>query len=135
MKRMDWPHLALACASLLTAGTAFAAREAPPILGILSLPVMLAAVAGSGLILSFLPRREISMLKLFGTIGFCAVLGMIGAAMAVRVAAKSIPEIAGPGAEVVGAFLVGAVSQWLVPLLIEHKGDLIGLVLRKKGGS
>lgn len=132
-KRLDWPHLAMLLASMLCGGTAWAARDAAPLLGVISLPAVLAATAGAGLVLSFLPPREVPLPKLLGTIAFCAVLGVLGSATAVRVVAGYVEAFAGPGAEVVVAFLVGAIAQVVIPLLIERRGDLLGRLLPKRG--
>lgn len=139
-RRMDWPHLALFCASLLMAGTAYAQRDADKLLGIVSLHALLAGLAGAGLVLSFLPptvptlgaKAEIPYLRLFGTIGFCTALGVLGAALAIRMAAKYVPELAGPGAELFAAFALGAIGQVFIPSVIERRGDLLGKLLPKR---
>jgi hypothetical protein len=133
-KHMDWPQVALFCASLLGAGTAFASKEAAPLMGVLSLPLLLAATAGAGLILSFLPPQEppATLFKVAGTIFFCAMLGEVLAPLAVRILAGYVSSIAGPGAEIAAAFMCGALGQVAMPLLIERRGELVGRLLPAK---
>ncbi len=135
IKRMDWQHALLFCFSMATMTTAYAQREAAPILGMISLPVLLAAFAGAGLVLSFLPPQPISNRRLFGTIVFCALLAMLFASMAIRIVAHYIPSVVGPGAEVFAAFLVAAGGQWAMPILVERRADLIGWILPSRKGN
>jgi hypothetical protein len=132
LRRFDWPHFVLFCTSLLGAGCAYAAREVPPVMGLMSLPALLAGVAGGGLVLSFLPPRADSNFKIFGTIVFCGILASLLAPASVRIAVGYVAAFAGPTAEVAAAFVVGAIGQVLIPMLIERKGDLLGLFLSKK---
>jgi len=133
-KRMDWQHVALFCASVLGAGTAVASKDAAPLLGVLSLPVLLAATAGAGLILSFLPPQDppASLFKVAGTIFFCSVLGEVLAPVAVRILSGYVSAISGPGAEIAAAFVCGALGQVAIPLFIERRGDLLGRLLPAK---
>lgn len=128
-RRMDGRRLAVFCAAWACMGTAFAERQAAPLIGVLTLPGLLAATAGAGLILSFLPAREISVAKLFGTIAFCALLGALGAVSAVRIVADYVAAFAGPGAEILAAFVVGALAQVAIPLLVERRAELLGRFL------
>lgn len=130
---MQWPHVAMLCASLVCMSSAYAARFTPPLLGLFSLPALMAAFAGAGLILSFLPPRETTHLKLFGTIVFCALLGALGAPASVQVAAGYVSAFSGPGAEIVTAFIVGAIGQVCIPMLIERRAELLARFLPLQG--
>lgn len=132
LDRQTWQRLALLCASLACAGTAYAERAAVPLIGVLSMPALLAGTAGAGLALSFLPPREVPIVKLFGTVVFCALLGALGATSAVRVVADHLAAFAGPGAELLAAFVVGALGQVAIPLLVERRRDILARLIPKK---
>lgn len=108
----------LQAASALTATASGAAAVALPassggLLGI-SLPLVLAAFAGAGLILSFLPARNGGLVRLFGTIGFCTLLGAAGAPALVKW------RDALAGFDLFAAFAIGAVAQILIPIAIDR---------------
>lgn len=87
------------------------------------LPVVLAAFAGAGLILSFLPRRPAEAgvsstehhLRTFGTVVLCMLLGAYGATW-LPILFKSWQ-----GGELFIAFALGVLGQIFVPLAIERR--------------
>ena len=105
------------------------------------LPVVLAAFAGAGLILSFLPRRAVDgdesslehHARTFGTIMLCMLLGAYGAALLPRVFASL------SGGELFIAFALGALGQIFVPLAIERRLDvwmsITSWLPRRSGGG
>lgn len=95
-----------------SAAIALQASPAQP-LG-LSLPLVLAAFAGAGLILSFLPHRSGGLVRLFGTIGFCTLLGAGGAPLVLKW------QVLLAGFDLIAAFAIGAVAQILIPIAIDR---------------
>mgnify|MGYP006921294104 CR=1 FL=1 len=115
--------IAVAAASAVSGAAAVATRDlSVAYLGV-PLPVVLAAFAGAGLILSFLPRRVDAEgssalehhLRTFGTIVLCMLLGSYGAALLPRL----VDGLA--GGELFIAFALGALGQIFVPLAIERR--------------
>lgn len=134
-----WQNAAAACASVMSTAGALATRDLSVTYFGVQLPVVLAALAGAGLILSFLPRRPADdmgdverVLRLFGTVILCALCGAYVAAWLPRF------WLAAAGAELFIAFAVGAGGQIFVPLAIERRREVWDLVLgwfSRRGGT
>ena len=87
----------------------------------------LLALAGAGLILSFLPPRvdaagnPATWRRILGTVGFCTIAAAGLGTLGIRWAAKwALAEwgIDIAGADPFLAFALGALGQWLIPLAI-----------------
>jgi hypothetical protein len=127
-KLVSGQRACLFLASLLCIGTAYASRGSPPLMGLISLPALLAAFAGAGLILSFLPPSQATAGRLIAMIVCCTALGVLAASVAVRVAASYVPDINGPGAEILAAFLVAAVAQVMIPPFVKRRESIVNVV-------
>lgn len=101
------------------------------------LPVVLAAVAGAALVLSFLPPRVNAQggrdgrLRTLGTVVFAAFAGIASTPLI----ASQWPELAGSGPMI--GFAAAALVQAVLPLLIERRGDIVTwlLSLLPRGGA
>lgn len=86
------------------------------------LPLLLAAFAGAGLILSFLPPRtgadgaEASRLRTAGTVAFCTLLSAYSATRLTAWLASDVSLFA--HAEIMVAFVMAAAWQVAIPLVV-----------------
>jgi hypothetical protein len=121
--------------ALLCVGTAYAQRDAEKFMGLFSLPVLLAAFAGSALVLSIMKPSTESNQRIFGTISFCALMGAFFAPPAVRVIARYVEAFPGAGADVASAFLLAAVAQIVAPTVVARLPGLVATYWPKKKES
>lgn len=120
MRIFEIPQFAVASAA--SSGAAIGAHVWAPIFAAMpSLGALLAAFAGAGLILSFLPPRPDTSLRMAGTIVFCTLLGWLFAPyLAGRLtdAPHSIVELP-------CAFAAAAILQALIPLFVDHRAQIV----------
>lgn len=83
-----------------------------------SIWVAIAAFAGAGLILSFLPRREGDRVRTLGTVVLCTVLGILAGPLLIKYADPL------RGFDSLTAFSIAALAQILIPLAIENKTEI-----------
>lgn len=117
----------------VSGGAAFATRDLSVTYIGVPLPVLLAAFAGAALILSFLPARDGGRARMLGTVILCALAGAYGAPSM----AKSVAVFA--GSDMLAAFVIAALTQIAVPMLIEKREDIwkwfIGFLPGRKSGE
>ena len=114
----------LAAASVASGATAIAIRDMGVVFSFLpSLGVLLAAFAGAGLMLSFLPPTSVGWLRALGTIVFCTLLGWLGAPFAVKWATSQAEAFS--GAYLLAAFISAAICQALIPLFVDHRAQIV----------
>lgn len=106
----------------MTAALAMPAQGVAPAPLPFTLPIVLAAFAGSGLILSFLPDRTGGLVRLFGTILFCTLSS--AAAAAPLTGWLTLQQRLFAGAELLVAFALAAAAQILIPWAIENRDRL-----------
>lgn len=136
---LAWQNAAAACATVASGAGALITRDFSVTYFGVQLPVLLAALAGAGLILSFLPRRADNetgdterLVRLFGTVILCTLAGAY--------VASWLPRwwTAADGAELLIGFAVGALGQIFVPLAIERRTDVWQAIFSwfpKRGGG
>jgi hypothetical protein len=125
--------LASACGAVITRDVAVEYLGMP-------LPVLLAAFAGAGLILSFLPPRvdasgaEAGRLRTLGTVVFCTLLSAYTASRLTAWLAGQVSVF--EHADMIVAFVAAALWQVTIPLVIaDPKGAwdaLVGLLPGRK---
>lgn len=126
---MAEPHTTAAAGSALL-GAAIATAIGIP------LPALMGALAGSALILSFLPARKdadgnpVGRLRTAGTVGFCTLGGSYGAPLAMA----QLSEL--QGLHFLTALGLAALLQVAIPLLLDKRQAmadwLVGLLPGRK---